>query len=160
MYDCRMTTENPNEPDILEQQATKMRVVLWRANKAVEQVEIAHLRQQGLCMSDFAILEVLLHKGPLPVNLIGNKVLLTSGSITTAVVRLESRGWVCKTVDRNDRRVFRVSLTPKGRQFIKKRYAAHVACLREVAEGLRADERQMFIELTKKLGHHAEGLMK
>lgn len=35
------------------------------------------------------VLEALLHKGPLPVNALGEKVLLTSGSITTAVDRLE-----------------------------------------------------------------------
>jgi len=45
----------------------------------------------GNWRSDFAVLEALLHKGPLPVNEIGKKVLLTSGSMTVAVDRLEQR---------------------------------------------------------------------
>ena len=40
-------------------------------------------------MSDFAVLEALLHKGAQPVNVIGKRVFLTSGSITTAIDRLE-----------------------------------------------------------------------
>ena len=51
------------------------------------------LRELEMCGSDFAVLEALLHKGPLPINEIGKKVLLTSGSITVAVDRLESKSW-------------------------------------------------------------------
>jgi DNA-binding MarR family transcriptional regulator len=57
--------------------------------------------------SDFAVLEALLHKGPLPVNEIGKKVLLTSGSITVAVDRLETKGLVERRASGADRRVDR-----------------------------------------------------
>ena len=145
-------------PAIDPQQAAKLRVVLWRANKAVEHAETVHLRKQGLCLSDFAILEVLLHKGPLPVNLIGGKVLLTSGSITTAISRLASRGWVTKTADKHDRRISRVSLTPSGRRFIRKQYAVHLECLSEIAAALEPGEVETFLRLTKKIGRHAQEL--
>jgi len=57
-----------------------------------------------LCGSDFAVLEALLHKGPLPVNEIGKKILLTSGSITVAIDRLEKRGLVERRAHGTDRR--------------------------------------------------------
>ncbi|MCC5850246.1 MAG: MarR family transcriptional regulator [Verrucomicrobia bacterium] len=149
------------ERDIVseEERAARLRVVLWRANKAVDQVETVRLKARGLCMSDFAILEVLLHKGPLPVNTIGQKVLLTSGSITVAVRRLEDRGLLTKEVDALDRRIARVSLTEAGRELIERDYKEHVKCLREITGALNPEEQRHLYELLKKLGHHAAGLL-
>ena len=67
-------------------------LVLWKAASAVQAHAERSISDLQMCSSDFAVLEALLHKGPLPVNEIGRKVLLTSGSITVAVDRLESRG--------------------------------------------------------------------
>jgi MarR family 2-MHQ and catechol resistance regulon transcriptional repressor len=66
-------------------------LVLWKAAHAVEQNAANSVSALGLGLSDFAVLESLLHKGPQRVNVIGQKILLTSGSITTAIDRLESR---------------------------------------------------------------------
>jgi MarR family 2-MHQ and catechol resistance regulon transcriptional repressor len=65
--------------------------VLWKAAHAIEQNALRSVSALGLGLSEFAVLEVLLHKSPQPVNVIGEKVLLTSGSITAAVDRLESK---------------------------------------------------------------------
>ena len=135
--------------------AAHLRLVLWRADKAVETAEIEHLRSLGLCMSDFAILEVLLHKGPLPVNVIGQKVLLTSGSITTAVTRLETRGLVSKQPGTRDRRVTEVHLTPEGETFAREQYARHLECLQAITRVLSAEEQGTLVTLLKKLGLHA-----
>ena len=67
-------------------------LVLWKAARAVEAYAEKSITELEMCGSDFAVLEALLHKGPLPVNEIGKKVLLTSGSITAAVDRLEKEG--------------------------------------------------------------------
>ena len=67
-------------------------LVLWKAARAVEAYAEKSVVELELCGSDFAVLEALLHKGSLPVNEIGKKVLLTSGSITVAVDRLEEIG--------------------------------------------------------------------
>lgn len=66
-------------------------LVLWKAASAVQSYAEASVSDLEMCGSDFAVLEALLHKGPLPVNEIGKKVLLTSGSMTVAVDRLETR---------------------------------------------------------------------
>src|SRR5207249_10407123 len=68
-------------------------LVLWKAARAAEAFAEKSISELEMCGSDFAVLEALLHKGPLPVNEIGKKVLLTSGSITVAVDRLETKGW-------------------------------------------------------------------
>src|SRR5688572_33256541 len=79
-------------------------LVLWKAARAVEVYAENSVSQLEMCGSDFAVLEALLHKGPLPVNEIGKKVLLTSGSITTAVDRLEDKKLVERRAHGTDRR--------------------------------------------------------
>src|SRR5712692_8134164 len=78
-------------PSPSREAATRVCRGLWKAAPAIEQNAIRSGSALGLGRSDFAVLEVLLHKGPQPVNIIGRKVLLTSGSITAAVDRLQSR---------------------------------------------------------------------
>jgi len=69
-----------------------IRLVLWKAAKAVEKADRASIAGTGLGSSDFTIMEALLHKGPLQINQIGERVLLSSGSMTVAVNRLENKG--------------------------------------------------------------------
>ena len=141
--------------------AVHLRLVLWKAAKAVEQIDRASISSTGLCLSDFTILEVLLHKGPLPVNTIGRKVLLTSGSMTTAIGRLQQRGFVRRKTDPNDRRVTNVELTAKGRRLIQQAFEQHRANLDHAFSHLDPDERADLQRLLKKLGlglPKAEGL--
>src|SRR5258708_4928672 len=77
--------------------------------------------------SDFRVLEVLLHKGPLPVNTIGPRVWLTPGSISVAVDRLVKKGLVSRKDLPGDRRVRRVDLTAKGRALISRGFSEHAA---------------------------------
>jgi MarR family 2-MHQ and catechol resistance regulon transcriptional repressor len=101
--------------------------------------------------SEFRVLEVLLHKGPLPVNTIGPKVWLTPGSISVAVDRLEKKELV-KRQTTDDRRVRLVELTPKGRALIARTFRIHAAAMEEAAVALTKEERLMLLRLLKKLG--------
>jgi MarR family 2-MHQ and catechol resistance regulon transcriptional repressor len=126
----------------------------FRALRAVAEKSLK-LGQTGLGDSDFRVLEVLLHKGPLPVNTIGPKVWLTPGSISVAVDRLEQKGLVTrKTTD--DRRVRRVELTAKGRTLVAKTFREHAAAMEEVAVVLSKGERLTLLRLLKKLGKGGE----
>ena len=117
--------------------------------------ESLNLGQTGLGNSDFRVLEVLLHKGPLPVNTIGPKVWLTPGSISIAVDRLEKKALVKrKTTD--DRRVRLVELTPKGRVLITKISREHAEAMEKAAAVLPQEERLILLRLLKKLGKGAE----
>src|SRR5215213_10030470 len=93
-------------------------LVLWKAARAVEAYAQNSISQLQMCGSDFAILEALLHKGPLPINEIGKKILLTSGSTTTAVDRLEDKGLVERRAHGTDRRAKVVHLTKDGKKLI------------------------------------------
>src|SRR6059036_4280700 len=102
-------------------------LVLWKAARAVQACAEKSITDLEMFGSDFAVLEALLHKGPLPVNEIGKKILLTSGSITVAVDRLEKRGLVERRSHGTDRRARIVHLTKEGRKLIRRAYANHAA---------------------------------
>ena len=114
-------------------------------------------QDSGLGDSDFRVLEVLLHKGPLPVNAIGPKVFLTPGSISTAVDRLYEGGLVSRTESETDRRVRVVDLTPEGRTLIKRMFSAHARDMEKLAEVLTTSERLQLVKALKKLGKQAAG---
>src|SRR5260370_6835105 len=97
--------------------ATRVWIVLWKAAHAIEQNALRSVSASGLGLSEFAVLEMLLHKGPQPVNVIGKKVLLTIGSITAAVDRLESKKLVRRTANTGNLRPPIVHFPETGRPF-------------------------------------------
>src|SRR3954468_529913 len=102
-------------------------LVLWKAARAAQTYAEKSISELEMCGSDFAVLEALLHKGPLPINEIGRKVLLTSGSIPVAVDRLESKGLVERRASDTDRRAKIVHLTKAGNELITRVYNNHAA---------------------------------
>ena len=131
-------------------------LVLWKAARAVQAHAEKSITNLEIGGSDFGVLEALLHKGPLPVNEIGKKVLLTSGSITVAVDRLEKKKLVERRTHGTDRRARIVHLTKEGRKLISSAYTQHAADLeRLVSASLTAKERATLIRLLKKIGYGA-----
>ena len=138
---------------------TKSGTQLWlitiKAYHALLAYTARTLEGSGLGESDFRVLEALLHKGPMPVNVIGPKVFLTPGAISTAVDRLHRQGLVTRTEDAEDRRIRRVDLTPKGRKLIQRVFAAHEAQMNALAEDLPPKDRRRAAEVLKTLGKRA-----
>src|SRR6266513_4097303 len=131
-------------------------LVLWKAARAVQAYAEKSITELALCGSDFGVLEALLHKGPLPVNEIGKKILLTSGSITVAVDRLETRGLVERRAHGTDRRARIVHLTKEGKKLITRAYTRHAADLEQLmSASLTTTERAALIRLLKKIGYQA-----
>src|SRR3989441_4430890 len=126
-------------------------LVFMKAFQALLPHAAESIKRTDLGDSDFRALEVLLHKGPLPVNTIGPKVWLTPGSISVAVDRLEKKALV-KRRNTDDRRVRLVELTAKGRTLITKTFREHAAAMEEAAGVLSKQERRMLLRLLKKLG--------
>ena len=131
-------------------------LILSKAYDAVRQHAERHIHSLGLGLSDFAALEALLHKGPLPVNSIGTLIRLTSGSITAAIDRLELKGLVERRNDPGDRRARVVFLTPAGKELISQAFSGHAAAMDAATAGLSAPERETAIELLRKLGLTAQ----
>ena len=135
-------------------------LLLWKTTKALEAHAFLSVQALGMCLSDFGVLEALLHKGPLPVNTLGKKVLLTSGSMTAAVDRLERRGLVQRRDDPADRRSRVVHLTAAGRKLIRELFAEHQRDMEQPVSCLTKAEIASLGAMLRKLGRGAEELLK
>jgi MarR family transcriptional regulator, 2-MHQ and catechol-resistance regulon repressor len=133
-------------------EATHVFLILWKTYRAIFAKSDESRKNLGLGDSDFRVLEVLLHKGPLPVNVIGDKVELTTGSITTAVDRMEAKWLVVRKNHPEDRRVRIVELTPKGRRLIERAYAQHEIVMERAMKHLSREDRALLVDLLKRLG--------
>ena len=134
---------------------THLWLVLMKAYRALERLATQSIESLDVCLSDFGVMELLLHKGPQPVNEIGRRIALTSGAITTAVDRLESRGLVTREAHESDRRTRIVRLTARGKEQAGSVFAGHKAVMDAAASGLAKTECAMLIELLRKLGTSA-----
>src|SRR5436189_5212450 len=134
---------------------THLWLVIMKAHRTVQRLATRSIESSEVGLSDFAVMEMLLHKGPQPVNEIGRRVELTSGAITTAVDRLESRDLVTREAHPSDRRARIVRLTAAGEKQAARIFADHKAAMDRAASGLSKTERATLIELVKKLGSSA-----
>ena len=125
-------------------------LVMMKAMQAITRYALANLEETGLGLSDFAVLEVLLHKGPLPVNVIGPKVNLTPGSISVAVDRLLAKGLVSRAESSQDRRVHR-RFDPRGKSVIAN--FPHVETMEKVFAGLSRHELRQLEQQLKRVGN-------
>jgi MarR family transcriptional regulator, 2-MHQ and catechol-resistance regulon repressor len=126
-------------------------LALWHAARAVEGQARHSAEANGLCLSDFAVLEALLHKGPMSVGELGRRVLLTSGSITTSIDRLERDGLVRRATTSTDRRARIVHLTDDGSTLIRTTFATHERDMERPFETLSAAEMRTLVRLLVKL---------
>ena len=134
-------------------------LVMMKAMRALTKYALADIEETGLGLSDFGVLEVLLHKGPLPVNTIGPIVDLTPGSISIAVDRLFAKGLVTRVESTEDRRVRIIALTPRGKDLIVPAFRKHSAQMKKVFAELSPEELRVLEEALKKAGKRAEALM-
>ncbi len=134
-------------------------LVMMKAMRALTKYAAAGIGETGLGLSDFGVLELLLHKGPLPVNTIGPIVDLTPGSISIAVDRLLAKGLVSRVESAEDRRVRVVALTPPGKDLIVSAFRKHSGQMKRVFSELSPEELRCLEVALKKIGKRASALM-
>ncbi|WP_409291972.1 MarR family winged helix-turn-helix transcriptional regulator [Peribacillus sp. SCS-37] len=137
------------------QQSLKLFIVLSRAYRAINDHVNKHIAAQGLNPTEFAVLELLYHKGDQPLQQIGGKILLASGSITYVVDKLEQKDFLVRVACKKDRRVTYAQITEKGKSFIESVFPEHEEGIDELVSVLDPSEKQAAIDILKKLGKHA-----
>ena len=137
--------------------APRLWLVLSRCHRALSQIAERSIQDAGLCLTDFAALEALLHKGPLTITEIQSKVLLASGSMTAAVDRLEQKGLIKRGPAPTDRRAKVLHLTPEGRRVAEAAFRRHAAEFELTMAVLNPSEKHQLHALLKTLGLFAAG---
>src|SRR5437870_10367974 len=130
----------------------KLWVVLARAFDAVEHHSRASIARFGLGSTEFGVLEVLYHKGELPVCEVQRRILVESSSTTYVVDKLCDRGLVRRRPSPTDRRVTLLALTPAGRRLIARIFPPHAAAMRGAVAALPRREQARAARLLRTLG--------
>ena len=138
-----------------EPTGTKAFTAVWKAYRALLTRSEESKKKIGLCDSDFRVLQALLQNGPQRVNVLGAQIDLTTGSITTAIDRLESKWLVVRKLDPNDRRVRLVELTSKGRRIIELASVEHARNIEKAFRQLSRNKRFLLIGLLERVTRDA-----
>jgi MarR family transcriptional regulator, 2-MHQ and catechol-resistance regulon repressor len=132
--------------------APRLWLVIAKSYRALSLLAEQSIANTGLCLTDFVALEALLHKGPLTISEIQDKVRLASGSMTAAVDRLEKLGLVVRKSSPSDRRARVVGLTPQGKRLAASCFERHAKDLEALMSALSEKEMEQLYGLLKKLG--------
>ncbi|PKM90395.1 MAG: MarR family transcriptional regulator [Firmicutes bacterium HGW-Firmicutes-10] len=130
----------------------KTLTILLRATNFIQEKIKEDVFRYDLNLSEFGALEVLYHKGPLPVQAICEKVLIASSSMSYVIENLIKKELIEKIKDPSDRRIHIVHLTDKGVRLFDDIYPKHLAHMRSVIDALDASEEYELQKLLKKLG--------
>lgn len=158
-----MKTKNSSPPDppvtdVPTATALKLFVVLSRAAAAVARHSDTSIARHDLTPAEFAILEVLLHRGPLLLGEVQRRILVSSGGVTFLVDKLEKRGLVRRLLCETDRRARYAELTPEGRKLISRIFTGHAQVIRRAVSGLGLADQRLATKLLRTLGTEAEAL--
>jgi len=132
--------------------APQLWLVMMRSHHALRLLAEQSITNAGLCLTDFAALEALLHKGPLTISQIQDKVLLASGSMTAAIDRLEKCELVVRKSTSSDRRARIVELTKEGKRVAAEYFEKHAKELETLMSVLSTKEKRQVYRSLKKVG--------
>jgi MarR family 2-MHQ and catechol resistance regulon transcriptional repressor len=131
--------------------ALRLWIALARAHNAVATRAQADVARHGLTVAEFGVLEALYHKGPMLLNEVQRRILVSSGGITYLVDRLEKRGLVERRDCPGDRRARLAALTPEGQALVAAIFPEHAATIRDALRGLDADGKRAATRLLRAL---------
>lgn len=104
------------------------------------------LQEYKLNISEFGVLEMLYHKGDQPVQKIADKILVTSGTITYVINKLEKKDLVIRRKCNKDKRIYYVSLTEKGTDYIAHIFPKHKEFLNNLFKDLSEEDKRELVE--------------
>jgi MarR family transcriptional regulator, 2-MHQ and catechol-resistance regulon repressor len=145
-----MPTHYKGTPE--EELALDTMIKFTRANSAFETRMLSHASLGDLTLSQFGVLEILYHLGPVCQGTLSQKLLKSSGNITLVLDNLEKHGLVRRIRSLEDRRMVMLELTAKGGSLIAEIFPRHVEVIVEEMSVLTPDEQRLLGELSKKLG--------
>jgi MarR family transcriptional regulator, 2-MHQ and catechol-resistance regulon repressor len=140
----------------LKERSHALQLHLSRANHFSTEYAADDVKKYGLNLTEFAVLELLFHKGDQPIQKIGKKILISSGSITYVLDKLESKQLIERAPCAKDRRVIYGRLTEKGSAFMNQIFPQHQQQLEQFFSGLGEKEKEVLINLLKKIGQNIQ----
>ncbi|WHY89683.1 MarR family transcriptional regulator [Neobacillus cucumis] len=126
-------------------------LVLMQTSKAIHERIKEEMTKNKLSITEFSVLEVLYQKGKQTIQQIGHCILISSGSMTYVIDKLEQKGLLKRNDCPNDRRVIHVTLTDKGNQFMEEIMPKHHELIEDMFHSLNYDEAETLVRLLEKV---------
>ena len=139
----------------VDKQSMRLYIVLTRTYKKLVDMDLRNIRGYGLNATEFGVLELLYNKGSHPLQQIGNHILITSGTITYVIDKLEKKGLIIRRSCEKDRRISYAEITEVGRNKMSEILPRHYKSLAESLEGLTPVEKEQTIALLKKISFYS-----
>lgn len=145
--------------DYTNKQKENLRVfiTLRRAHQSIARQNLRFMSRYHLTETQFAVLEMLYHKGELCVQDVVDTLLSTSGNVTVVIQNLVKEGYIHRLSDQQDRRRYLLSLTPKGHHLIDQIFPEYLTFLEKRMSVLSSHEQIELAALLKKLGTYNQG---
>jgi MarR family transcriptional regulator, 2-MHQ and catechol-resistance regulon repressor len=131
-------------------------LVLMQTSKAVQDRMKLEMTKNNLSITEFSVLEVLYQKGKQTIQHIGNSILVSSGSMTYVIDRLEQKGLLNRSDCPDDRRVIHVTLTADGNKLVENIMPKHQEWVDNIFSSLNNDESDLIVKLLKKVSKRIE----
>jgi len=135
-----------------EDLSLKSFVVLMKSSKAVQEKIKKDTSSYGMHTSEFTVLEALYHKGKQTVRQISDAVLISSGSITYVIDKLEVKNYLERIHCKEDRRVVYIQITDLGKKFMDEVFPKHQKVIEDMFSGISLEEKVVLIDLLKRVG--------
>ncbi|WP_066305699.1 MarR family winged helix-turn-helix transcriptional regulator [Bacillus sp. FJAT-29814] len=126
-------------------------LTLMQTSKAIHERIKEEIAKNNLSITDFSVLEVLYHKGKQTIQQIGNSILISSGSMTYVIDKLEQKGLLLRNACLEDRRVIHITLTDAGIELMNKLMPKHHELVDEIFSALTSEDAEALVQLLKKV---------
>lgn len=132
--------------------ALSLWVVINRAVSAMQKIAADDMRSRGFNLTEWGVLEYLYHKGSQPLAKVGREILITSGSVTYVIDKLETKGLIQRVPCESDRRVIYAALTDEGRALMEREFPGHAEVIKDLMAPLDTLEQEQLKSLMKRIG--------
>ncbi|HEY2420338.1 MAG TPA: MarR family transcriptional regulator [Neobacillus sp.] len=131
-------------------------LVFMQTSKAIQERIKVEIAKNKLSITEFSVLEVLYSKGKQTIQQIGNSILISSGSMTYVIDKLETKGLLNRNDCTEDRRVIHVTLTDNGIDLMEKIMPRHQELVDYIFGSLSNEESQTMVNLLKRVNKRVE----
>src|SRR5690606_29081524 len=139
-----------------EELSLKLFVVLTRTLQSIKKRAEEDIKCLGLNPTEFAVLELIYHKGEQAIQKIGEKVLIDSSSNTDGADKSQKKLLMARRPNPEYRRVIFAAITEKGTALMEEMFPKHKNAMQEIFAGINMKEKENMIQQLKKLGYYAE----
>lgn len=136
----------------------KLMTVFLKSAQSVENAVRKDVLKYALNPTEFSALEIIYHKGSLPISEITKKILISNSTMTYCLDQLVSKKLIIKTTNQDDRRSTYVDLTKRGQKFMDEIFSHHIKFINELFLDIKEEDKELLISVLKKIGYNAINL--